>query len=172
MRATHPRAFMLVTRWAHGEYLAIHLAIGFVVCLAIIAMFAAVTEGLVDSSPLTRFDVAIAARLQESAATSALDRLRFLSALGGRGAMTILLLAGAAWFAEHYDVRQVLLLGRVTSGEPGPRLRERAQRVLVDVYPDVAARLNLHLPDEKDRRHGQAVAAASLPVLSVPSVSA
>ena len=70
-----------------------------------------------------------------------------------------------AWFAEHYDVRHVLLLGRVTSGDPGPRLRERAQRVLADMYPEVAARLALHLPDEKDRRHGQAVAAASLPVL-------
>lgn len=98
MRATHPRAFLLVTRWAHGEYLAIHLAIGFVICLAIIAIFASVTEGLVDSSPLTRFDVAIAMRLQESAPTAALDRLRFLSALGGRGAMTLLLIAGAAWF--------------------------------------------------------------------------
>lgn len=76
-----------------------------------------------------------------------------------------------AWFAEHYDVRQVLLLGRVTSGEPGPRLRERAQRVLLDIYPEIAARLNLHLPDEKDRRHGQAVAAASLPVLSAQPVS-
>jgi undecaprenyl-diphosphatase len=98
MRAKHPLTFRLVTRWAHGEYLAIHLAIGFVVSLAIIAVFASITEGLVDSSPLTRFDVAIAARLQESAATAALTGFRFLSALGGRGAMTLLMLAGAGLF--------------------------------------------------------------------------
>jgi len=30
-------------------------------------------------------------------------------------------------------------------------------------FPGLAARLNLHLPDEKSRRVGQAVAAASLP---------
>lgn len=99
MRVKHPLTFRLVTRWAHGEYLAIHLAIGFVVSLAVISIFASISEGLVDSSPLTRFDVAIAARLQASVHASALDGFRFVSGLGGRGAMTLLMIAGAALFA-------------------------------------------------------------------------
>lgn len=101
MRQHHPRAFRLVSRWAHGEYLALHLGIGFVISLAVIAIFASISEGLVDSSPLTRFDVAIASRLQQSVSTAALSWLDFVSALGGRGAMTLLLFGGAFWFAAR-----------------------------------------------------------------------
>jgi hypothetical protein len=32
-------------------------------------------------------------------------------------------------------------------------------------FPEFAERLRFHVPDEKDKRHGQAVAAASLPVV-------
>jgi len=99
MREHHPRAFMLVSRWAHTEYLAIHLSIGFVISLAVIAIFASISEGLVDSSPLTRFDVAVASRLQQSVGLTAQVWLHFLSSIGGRGAMTLLLFAGGAWFA-------------------------------------------------------------------------
>ena len=84
------------TRWAQGEYLALHLAIGFVISLTVIAIFASISEGLVDSSPLTRFDVAIAARLQASAAPIRAQFFRLVSGLGGRGAMTLLLIGGAA----------------------------------------------------------------------------
>lgn len=99
MRVKHPLTFQLVTRWAHGEYLALHLAVGFVISLAVIAVFASVSEAVVDSSPLTRFDVAIAARLQASAAPIALTTFRFVSGLGGRGAMTVLFLGGGLLFA-------------------------------------------------------------------------
>lgn len=99
MSTAHPRAFRLVTRWAHGEYLAIHLSIGFVISLAVIAIFASISEGLVDSSPLTRFDVAVANRLQQSVAPIVLQLFGFVSSLGGRGAMTALFIAGAFSFA-------------------------------------------------------------------------
>ena len=99
MRSKHPLTFRLVTRWAHGEYLALHLSVGFVISLAVISIFASVSEAVVDSSPLTRFDVAIAARLQASVVPTALTWFRFVSALGGRGPMTLLLIAGALLFA-------------------------------------------------------------------------
>src|SRR5262245_47360354 len=68
MRARHPLVARLTSgRFAQGEYLAAHLLVGFAVSLAVIVVFAVITEGLVDSSPLTRFDVAVAARLRESA---------------------------------------------------------------------------------------------------------
>jgi predicted NBD/HSP70 family sugar kinase len=71
---------------------------------------------------------------------------------------------GIGHYADYYDIGHALILGRVTSGEAGPIILEKAREVLKGELPDLAARLSLHLPDEKSRRVGQAVAAASLPV--------
>lgn len=90
---------VMARRFAHGEYLALHLAAGFLISLAVIAVFASITEGLIETSPLTRFDVLLAARLQASAAASALRVFAVISSLGGRGAMTLLLFAGALVYA-------------------------------------------------------------------------
>ena len=66
-------------------------------------------------------------------------------------------------YADFYDFRDVLILGRVTTGAGGDILIDRAREVLRAEFPELAARLTLHVPDEKSRRVGQAVAAASLP---------
>ena len=71
-----------------------------------------------------------------------------------------------AYYAEFYDIRHVLIMGRVTSGEGGVILLERAQEVLDKEFPELAAKVALHIPDEKSRRVGQSVAAASLPKLN------
>ncbi len=71
-----------------------------------------------------------------------------------------------AHFADFYDFRHVLLLGRVTSGPGGDLLLRGARQVLEAEFPDLLERVALHLPDEKAKRHGQAVAAASLPVVA------
>jgi predicted NBD/HSP70 family sugar kinase len=70
-----------------------------------------------------------------------------------------------AHYADFYDIRVLLILGRVTSGEGGEIVIQKADEVLRDEFPDLAARIKLRTPDEKDKRHGQAVAAASLPAL-------
>ena len=70
-----------------------------------------------------------------------------------------------AHYADFYDFRHLLILGRVTSGEGGNLLLARAGDVLRTEFPTLAERIQLHTPDEKDKRHGQAVAAASLPAL-------
>ncbi|SDR81155.1 ROK family protein [Opitutus sp. GAS368] len=74
-----------------------------------------------------------------------------------------------AHYADFYEFRHLLLLGRVTSGEGGAVILNRAAAVLRDEFPDLAARLQLHMPDEKSKRHGQAIAAASLPALGQPA---
>jgi membrane protein DedA with SNARE-associated domain/membrane-associated phospholipid phosphatase len=100
MRTRHPRLYKVITgEFAREEYLTVHLLIGFAVSLAIIGIFASITETIVDNSPLTRFDVTVAARLHESVAPSALRLFSFLSSLGGRGAMTLLLFGGAMIYA-------------------------------------------------------------------------
>ena len=68
-----------------------------------------------------------------------------------------------AHYADFYDFDHVLILGRVTTGEGGTVMIEGAMEVLRAEFPDLAPRVNFHMPDEKDKRHGQAVAAASLP---------
>ena len=72
---------------------------------------------------------------------------------------------GIAHYADYYDIAHVLILGRVTSGEAGPIIQEKATEVLRSEFPELAGRIALHLPDEQSRRVGQAVAAASLPAV-------
>jgi predicted NBD/HSP70 family sugar kinase len=66
-----------------------------------------------------------------------------------------------ATYQEFYDYTELLLLGRVSSGEGGDIIVDRARAVLAAEFPDLG--LNIHLPDEKFRRVGQSIAAASLP---------
>ena len=68
-----------------------------------------------------------------------------------------------AYYYELYGCKHVLLLGRVMSGKGGDIILEEAKRVLADEYPECAGKLLPGLPDEKFRRVGQSVAAASLP---------
>ena len=70
-----------------------------------------------------------------------------------------------AHYADFYDIQHVLILGRCTSGRGGELLFEGARQVLKAEFPELFERIGLHLPDEKIRRVGQAVAAASLPAL-------
>jgi predicted NBD/HSP70 family sugar kinase len=79
--------------------------------------------------------------------------------------MGIYLGYGLAHYATFYDMKHVLILGRCTSGRGGRLILEGAQAVLKREFPDLAARLHLQLPDEKSRRVGQSIAAASLPVI-------
>lgn len=66
-------------------------------------------------------------------------------------------------YYHFYGFKHILLLGRVMSGKGGDIILAEAKRVLAEEYPDVAAKINPTLPDEKSRRVGQSVAAASLP---------
>jgi predicted NBD/HSP70 family sugar kinase len=68
-----------------------------------------------------------------------------------------------AHYADFYDLQNVLILGRVTSGKGGDLILEKAKEVLKAEFPELAQRIAFHVPDEKDKRHGQAIAAASLP---------
>lgn len=70
-----------------------------------------------------------------------------------------------AHLADFYDYRHLLILGRVTSGAGGDLILEGARAVLRAEFPELGDRITLHTPDEKEKRHGQAMAAASLPAL-------
>jgi predicted NBD/HSP70 family sugar kinase len=74
-----------------------------------------------------------------------------------------------AHYADFYDFDHVLVLGRVTTGTGGDLIIENAEEVLRVEFPELAKRIAFHMPDEKDKRHGQAVAAASLPMIGKKS---
>jgi len=71
-----------------------------------------------------------------------------------------------AHLVEFYDLENVLILGRVTSGPGGEIIISGAKEVLKLEFPELADKIAFHIPDEKQKRHGQAVAAASLPSLA------
>lgn len=71
-----------------------------------------------------------------------------------------------AHYADFYELKHVLILGRCTSGQGGPLMLESAHEVLRSEFPELAAKINIQLPDEKSRRVGQSIAAASLPAIN------
>jgi hypothetical protein len=73
---------------------------------------------------------------------------------------------GIAHYAQFYPLKHVLILGRCTSGGGGQLILDGAKRVLQEAAPELARRVNIQLPDEKSRRVGQSIAAASLPVIA------
>ena len=70
-----------------------------------------------------------------------------------------------AHYADFYEVKHVLILGRCTSGRGGDLILEGAKDVLRVEFPELVNKFILQLPDEKSRRVGQSIAAASLPNL-------
>ncbi len=70
-------------------------------------------------------------------------------------------------YADFYDYAHMLILGRVTTGEGGDMVLSKAREVLTQEFPECASAITMHVPDEKTRRVGQAVAAASLPKIRI-----
>jgi predicted NBD/HSP70 family sugar kinase len=70
---------------------------------------------------------------------------------------------GLAHYADFYDYSNILVLGRVMTGAGGDLILHGAKEVLKAEFPELAQRITFHTPDEKEKRHGQAMAAASLP---------
>src|SRR5262249_833419 len=70
-----------------------------------------------------------------------------------------------AHYADFYQVENVLILGRVTSGQGAELILDGAREVLRVEFPRLSNAIQFHTFDEKEKRHGQAVAAASLPEL-------
>ena len=106
----------------------------------------------------------------DSAATPA-ERLKVVQGLMNKGdkraapvyeTIGCYLAHAIAYYAKFYDIAHILLLGRVMSGKGGEILLETANRVLADEYPELLGKLEINLPDEKFRRLGQSVVAASL----------
>jgi len=120
------------------------------------------------------FRLASKAEIEIPANLTDAEKLKFVQEkleAGHKGAlriwqsMGVYLGYGLAHYADFYDIKHVLILGRCTSGHGGDLLLESAKEVLKAEFPELLTKITLHLPDEKIRRVGQSVAAASLPVI-------
>jgi predicted NBD/HSP70 family sugar kinase len=120
------------------------------------------------------FRLAPLAGVELPAGATDADKLKFVQEklqAGHAGAlkiwqtMGVYLGYGLAHYADFYDIRHVLILGRCTSGRGGDLLLDGARQVWRADFPELLEKISLHLPDEKIRRVGQSVAAASLPCL-------
>ena len=76
-----------------------------------------------------------------------------------------------AHYADFYEIRNLLVLGRVMTGEGGDLILSTAGQVLRAEFPELAERIRFHIPGEKEKRHGQAIAAASLPAIQEQEAS-
>jgi predicted NBD/HSP70 family sugar kinase len=72
---------------------------------------------------------------------------------------------GIAHYADFYELKHVLILGRVTTGQGGEIILKHSLEVLRADFPELASRISVALPDEANRRVGQSIAAASLPAI-------
>jgi hypothetical protein len=68
-------------------------------------------------------------------------------------------------YSQFYDLDYIMLMGRVMSGKGGDTILRVTNEILDNEYPEIAKKCLVTLPDEKMRRVGQAVAAASLPMI-------
>jgi predicted NBD/HSP70 family sugar kinase len=71
-----------------------------------------------------------------------------------------------AHYADFYAMNHALILGRCTSGLGGSLILDHANQVLRSEFPELIGQIQVQLPNEKSRRIGQSIAAASLPDLS------
>lgn len=69
-------------------------------------------------------------------------------------------------YSQFYEIQNLIILGRVTSGKGGEAMLRSCLTVLADEFPALNEKIRIRLPDENTRRLGQAVAAASLPVIT------
>jgi predicted NBD/HSP70 family sugar kinase len=116
--------------------------------------------------------LALAAGLSFPADMKLPERLKEVQSLAGRGnipaarvfeSIGITLGYTIPWYEVFYGFKNLLVLGRVMSGTGGTIIVDKANEILAAEFPATAARVRIHLLDEKSRRVGQAVAAASLP---------
>ncbi len=119
--------------------------------------------------------LAPAAGISLDAELSPAEKLKVVQGLandGHEGALDIFRSIGTylahtlVLYSSFYEIKTLLVLGRVASGVGGDLVVDVCNDVLAAEYPELADAINVTLPDEMMRRVGQSVAAASLPALA------
>ena len=93
-------------RFARGEYLGLHLTVGFAVVVATAWLFASLTEGVLDAEEITRIDLAARVWLQARIDPAGIAGWDLVSTLGAPGFVAAAWGAGALvlWRARRWVV--------------------------------------------------------------------
>lgn len=133
-RERHPgTARFIAARFIRGEYLGLHLTVGFLVSLAGLWLFAGVTEDVVHHDPLTNFDLALATwirahttRLGDKIFTlvSLIGSPVAMAAVGAGGALLIVVrrkwLVLVAWVAAFAGAGLLSVILKIIIRRPRP----------------------------------------------------
>ena len=113
----------------------------------------------VNATPSTEYStlVVVSGTYQKLNETNANNVNEIFESIGVYLAYTL------AYYAEFYNIKHVLLLGRVTSGIGGDTILKVCKEVLEKEFPEYA-NIDIGMPSEYMRRVGQSIAAASLPI--------
>src|SRR5689334_20427154 len=110
LRERFPRIWtFLVARFARGEYLGLHLTVGFLASAAGLWLFAALTEQVLHHAPITSFDTSLLEWLHRRATPAGYAVFGAISRFGSFELMVAVGLVGVALLAVRR--RWVLLAG-------------------------------------------------------------
>ena len=109
LKVRYPRPWSFVAgRFARGEYLGLHLTIGFVISVTGLWLFGGITEDVIHHDPLTQFDVTVLDWVHARATPAGYAIADAITLLGSPPALTILALGVGLLLAAR---RQWILLG-------------------------------------------------------------
>ena len=109
LQVRYPRAWTFVAaRFARGEYLGLHLTIGFVISVAGLWLFGGITEDVIHHDPLTQFDVTLLDWVHARATPAGYAISKGISLFGSPVTLTVLALGVSLLLAAR---RQWILLG-------------------------------------------------------------
>jgi membrane protein DedA with SNARE-associated domain/membrane-associated phospholipid phosphatase len=129
LKVRYPRAWTFVAaRFARGEYLGLHLTIGFGISLAGLWLFGGVTEDVIHHDPLTQFDVALLEWLHQHATPTGYAIFHTITLLGSPVTLTVLALGVGALLAAR---RQWILLGGWVAAIAGGGLLDEVLKLLI-----------------------------------------
>jgi undecaprenyl-diphosphatase len=137
-KVRYARVWTFITaRFARGEYLGLHLTIGFLISAVGLWIFLGVTEDVIHQDPITQFDLTLLNWLQAHRGPAGDQVFRAISALGSPLAMIILALGVAVILGIR---RQGLLLqGWVTAFLGGSLLNTVLKHAIHRPRPHAAA---------------------------------
>src|SRR5438552_262399 len=143
LQVRYPRAWTFVAaRFARGEYLGVHLTIGFVISLAGLWLFGGITEDVIHHDPLTQFDMALLDWLHRHATPTGYAIFHAITLLGSPVTLTVLALGVGLLLAIR---RQWILLGGwLTAFVGGGLLDEVLKLVIRRPRPPYAAAFLQH----------------------------
>src|SRR5712691_11870225 len=129
LQARYPRAWtFMVARFARGEYVGLHLTIGFVISVAGLWLFGGITEDVIHHDPLTQFDMALLDWMRAHATPAGYAIFNAITLLGSPVTMSVLAIGVSLLLAAR---RQWILLGGWLAAFAGGGLLDEVLKLVI-----------------------------------------